>query len=51
LLLLVLGAAGYRYFPEVSQGASKTNKTAESGAPKKGSQAVPVIAAAARTTR
>ena len=48
LLLLVLGAAGYRYFPEVSQGASKTNKTAESGAPKKASQAVPVIAAAAQ---
>jgi multidrug efflux system membrane fusion protein len=48
LLLLVLGAAGYRYFPQVSQGASKGDKTAEPGASKRGNQVVPVVAAAAQ---
>ncbi len=48
LFFAALGVAGYRYYPEVSQGASKGDKTAEKAAPKRGGQVVPVVAAPAR---
>src|SRR5438270_2291750 len=48
LLLLCLGGlAGYRYFPQVTQGASKFEKSDKAPA-KRGSPAVAVVAAAAR---
>jgi len=48
-LLLLVGVASYRYFPQVTQGASGAPQgAAEKGAGKRGAQAVPVIAAVTR---
>src|ERR1044071_8941321 len=47
LILLALGAAGYRYYPQV-QGASKAASKADAPAPKKGGGTVPVVASVAR---
>src|ERR1035438_7248271 len=48
LFLCVAGAAGYRYYPQVTQGASKGEKGGERAAPKKAGQVVPIVAAASR---
>jgi multidrug efflux system membrane fusion protein len=42
------GAAGYRYYPQVTQGASKGEKNGEKTVTKRPGQAVPVVAAASR---
>ena len=49
LLLIGLAVtAGYRFYPQVFAGNPKTDNKAEKSAGKKGSQAVPVVATAAR---
>jgi multidrug efflux system membrane fusion protein len=49
LLLIGLAVtAGYRFYPQVIAGNQKTENKAEKSAGKKGSQAVPVVATAAR---
>src|ERR1041384_1129498 len=47
LVLCLAGIAGYRYFPQVTQGASKFEK-AEKTPAKRAAPAVPVVAATAR---
>ena len=46
LLLVVVGTAGYRYYPQVTEGASKSEKGGEKAAAKRSSPAVPVVASA-----
>jgi len=48
LLIGLAATAGYRFYPQVFAGNPKTENKAEKSAGKKGSQAVPVIATAAR---
>jgi len=48
LFIGLAGAAGYRYYPQVTQGASKTEKGGEKPAAKRAGQTVPVVAAASR---
>jgi membrane fusion protein, multidrug efflux system len=48
ILIGLAGAAGYRYYPQVTQGASKSEKGGEKTAAKRAVQVVPVVAAASR---
>jgi len=48
LFIGLAGAAGYHYYPQVTQGASKTEKGGEKPAAKRAGQTVPVVAAASR---
>jgi membrane fusion protein, multidrug efflux system len=48
LLILLAATAGYRFYPQVIAGNTKTENKAEKSAGKKGSQAIPVVATAAR---
>jgi multidrug efflux system membrane fusion protein len=48
LLIGLVATAGYRFYPQVFAGNPKTENKAEKSAGKKGSQAVPVVATAAR---
>src|ERR1039457_7214081 len=48
LLIGLAGAAGYRYYPHVTQGASKSEKGGEKTVAKRAVQLVPVVAAASR---
>jgi multidrug efflux system membrane fusion protein len=41
----LVGAAGYRYYPQVTQGATNGEKGGEKTAPKRAAQVVPVVAA------
>lgn len=51
LLLIGLAVtAGYRFYPQVRAGSPKTDNKAEKSPGKRGSQAVPVVATAARRT-
>ena len=50
LLLLLAAVAGYRFYPQVIAGNTKTENKAEKSAGKKGGQAIPVVATAARRT-
>jgi len=45
LLLVVAAAGAYRYYPQLTQGASKGDKGIEKAPAKKGGQVVPVVAA------
>ncbi|HLK62238.1 MAG TPA: MdtA/MuxA family multidrug efflux RND transporter periplasmic adaptor subunit [Bryobacteraceae bacterium] len=49
LFVGLAGAAGYRYYPQVTQGATKGEKGAEKAVTKRPAQAVPVVAAVSHT--
>jgi multidrug efflux system membrane fusion protein len=49
ILIGLAGAAGYRYYPQVTQGASKSEKGGEKASAKGKGQTVPVVASASRS--